>query len=203
MHFDLFFITDIVGIAAFTISGFLVGIRYKLDLLGLIIVAALTALGGGILRDALLQRTPFAFSEYYPALTLIITLTTIFLFKLYTRKEIEQKWLFVISDTIGLIAFSITGTMLGIAAGYNFFGVIILSFLTAIGGGVLRDTMINRIPRVLTHDFYGSIALIVALMLLGLNAMELMTSESITVVGVMTIGLRLIAYKQHWHLPKL
>jgi len=200
---SLFFLTDIVGIAAFTISGFLVGIRHKLDLLGLLIVAALTALGGGILRDALLQRTPFAFSEYYPALTLIITMTMIFLFKLYIRKEIEQKWIFVISDTIGLVAFSITGTMLGIAAGYNFFGVIILSFLTAVGGGVLRDTMINMVPRVLTHDFYGSIALIVALMLLGLNTLELMNNESISAVAVVTVALRLIAYKRHWHLPKL
>jgi len=67
----------------------------------------------------------------------------------------------------------------------------------------LRDIMINTVPRVLTHDFYGSIALIVALMLLGLDTLKLMNNENITAVALLTVGLRLIAYKRHWHLPKL
>jgi uncharacterized membrane protein YeiH len=202
-YMNLFFIADIVGIVAFAISGFLAGVRHKLDLLGITIVASLTALGGGIIRDMILGRTPFAFNEYYPAVTVLITIAAAFSLRLYRRVEIERKWAFVISDTVGLVAFSITGALLAIRADFNFFGVVILSFLTAIGGGVTRDTLINQIPAILTRDFYGSIALIVALALIVLDALEIMNNLTIMAVAVLTVGLRLVAYKNNWHLPKL
>ena len=200
---DIFFLTDIIGIIAFSLSGFLVAIRNRLDLLGIFIAASLTALGGGILRDALLHRTPFAFSEYYPAVTLLITIIIAFSFQALRSDKIEHKWLFVISDTVGLVAFSITGGLLAIEADYNVFGIIILSFLTAVGGGVTRDIMINKVPSVLVSDFYGSIALIVALLLaLGHYANEL-NSYTILAIGFASIALRLIAYHRQWHLPKV
>ncbi len=200
---SLFFFADIIGIIAFSLSGFLAGVRHQLDLLGLIIAASLTALGGGIIRDVILGRVPFAFSEYYPVITIMVTVTAALLFKLYHREAIERKWIFVISDTVGLVAFSVTGALLAIGAGYNFFGVIILSFLTAIGGGVSRDILINQVPAVLISDFYGSIALIVAVLLILLNAMDMMNDLSTTAVALFAIALRLIAYIRKWELPKL
>lgn len=200
---DIFLLTDIVGIIAFSLSGFLVGVRNRLDLLGIVIAASLTALGGGILRDALLHRTPFAFSEYYPAITVVLTITIAFAFQSLRSDRIEHKWVFVVSDTIGLIAFSITGALLAISAEYNVFGIIILSFLTAVGGGVTRDVMINQVPSVLVSDFYGSIALIVAIMLAGLNAIGLMSDLAVMLVGLGSIVLRLVAYRQKWQLPKI
>ena len=200
---DIFLLTDIIGIMAFSLSGFLVGVRNRLDLLGIVIASSLTALGGGILRDALLHRTPFAFSEYYPATTLLVTVLIAFAFQALRSDKIEHKWLFVVSDTVGLVAFSITGALLAISAEYNVFGIIILSFLTAVGGGVTRDIMINKVPAVLVSDFYGSIALIVALMLAGLHYVNLMSDLAVMGVAVATVLLRLIAYKQQWHLPKM
>ncbi|MEN8147233.1 MAG: TRIC cation channel family protein [Campylobacterota bacterium] len=200
---DIFLLTDILGIIAFSLSGFLVGVRNRLDLLGIAIAASLTALGGGILRDALLHRTPFAFSEYYPATTLVIVVLIAFAFQSLRSDKIEHKWLFVVSDTVGLVAFSTTGALLAISADYNVFGIIILSFLTAVGGGVTRDIMINKVPAVLVSDFYGSIALIVALMLAALNYLNLMSDLAVMGVAVATILLRLVAYKQQWHLPKM
>jgi len=200
---DIFLLTDIIGIIAFSLSGFLVGLRNRLDLLGIVIASSLTALGGGILRDALLHRTPFAFSEYYPATTLVATIIIAFAFQSLRSEKIEHRWLFVISDTIGLVAFSITGALLAINADYNVFGIIILSFLTAVGGGVTRDIMINQVPAVLVSDFYGSIALIVATMLAVLNFLDLMSDITILGVGLVTVLLRLIAYKKRWQLPKI
>ncbi|MDA3945606.1 MAG: trimeric intracellular cation channel family protein [Helicobacteraceae bacterium] len=200
---DIFLITDIIGIIAFSLSGFLVGVRNKLDLLGIVIAASLTALGGGILRDALLHRTPFAFSEYYPATTVVIVILIAFAFQSMRSEKIEHKWLFVVSDTVGLVAFSITGALLAIHAEYNVFGVVILSFLTAVGGGVTRDIMINKVPAVLVSDFYGSIALIVAIMLAALNYIDLMSNLSIMAVALTTVLLRLVAYKKQWHLPTM
>jgi len=200
---DIVVIADILGIIAFALSGFLVGVRNNLDLLGLIISASLTALGGGVVRDVILDRVPFAFNEYYPAITVLTTIAIAFFFRLYRREQIERQWLFVISDTIGLVAFSITGALLAISAGFNFFGVIILSFLTAIGGGVLRDILINQVPAVLVSDFYGSIALIVSILLLLLVAIGGLNTFGVAAVAAVAVVLRLLAYIKGWHLPTL
>ncbi len=202
MH-NFFVIADIIGIIAFTISGFLVGIRHKLDLLGVGISAVLTALGGGIVRDTILGRTPFAFSEYYPVMTLIFVLFFASLFKLLRHDSVEKKGIFVFSDTIGLVAFSVTGALLGIDANYNFFGVISLSFITAIGGSMLRDILINQVPIILISDFYGSIALIVSLLLYLLHVSAILNSSSLIAVSFFAIILRLIAYYKQWHLPNI
>lgn len=202
MH-DLFIVADIIGIIAFSINGFLVGLRHKLDLLGVAIAAVLTALGGGIVRDTILGRTPFAFSEYYPIFTLMIILLLTSIFKHFQHDAIERKSLFVISDTIGLIAFSVTGALLAIEAEYNFFGVIAMSFVTAIGGSVIRDILINQVPNILISDFYGSISLIVSILLYLLHVSYEINNTTILMVSLFATALRLIAYYRKWHLPKI
>jgi len=196
-------VVDIIGIFAFAISGFLIGARHKLDILGLIITSSLTALGGGIIRDTLLLVKPFAFETSYPAVALIIVLVIAFSMKLYKYTNFEKKWIFIISDTIGLVAFSISGALLAINAKYNFFGVIILSFITAVGGGVMRDVLINQVPIVLISDFYGSVAVIVAVLLLVLHAAGMLSPTTIVLTALFGILLRLVAYKKQWRLPRL
>lgn len=200
---EYFIFADIIGIVAFTISGFLIAIKNNLDILGILIASTLTALGGGIIRDVILSSPPFAFTSFYPALTLIATIFVAYIFKLYKESSIERKWMFVVSDTIGLVAFSITGALLAINAEYNFFGIVILSFITAVGGGVARDIMINEVPTVLISDFYGSIAVIVALIFGLLELFNSINEFTIITTALFSIALRLIAYKKGWHLPKL
>ncbi|MDQ1339219.1 MAG: hypothetical protein QG567_370 [Campylobacterota bacterium] len=200
---DYFIFADIMGIIAFTISGFLVAIKNDLDILGILIASSLTALGGGILRDAILSSPPFAFTAIYPAATLMATIALIFLLKLYKKDSIERKWIFVVSDTVGLVAFSITGALLAINAEYNFFGIVIVSFITAVGGGVTRDIMINQVPSVLISDFYGSIAVIVAFLLGILEFFGAINEFSIIAIAVFSVVLRLVAYKKRWNLPKI
>ncbi|MBE0514664.1 TRIC cation channel family protein [Sulfurimonas sp.] len=200
---EYFIFADIIGITAFTISGFLIAIKNNLDILGILIAATLTALGGGIVRDAILSAPPFAFTYLHPALTLTITITLVFIFKIYKKDSIERGWIFVVSDTIGLVAFSITGALMAIDAQFNFFGIVILSFITAVGGGVARDIMINQVPAVLISDFYGSIAVIVALILGTLNIFDAINEFSILTTALFSIVLRLLAYKRGWHLPRV
>ncbi len=200
---DPLILVDILGIIAFTISGFLVGARNHLDILGLIIAASLTALGGGIVRDTILSVTPFAFKTLYPATALFIVIFFALLLKIHKYDSIEKRWLFVVSDTIGLVAFSITGALLAINAEYNFFGVIILSFITAMGGGVIRDILINQVPAILISDFYGSISVIVSILLLLLHVSSFLNQTTIILVAIFSIALRLLAYRQKWHLPKM
>lgn len=200
---EYFIIADILGIAAFSISGFLVAIKNNLDILGILIASTLTALGGGIIRDAILSIPPFAFAAIHPAITLSISVALAFIFKIYKKDDIERKWIFVISDTVGLVAFSIAGALMAINAHFNFFGIIILSFITAVGGGVARDIMINQVPSVLISDFYGSIAIIVAILLGILNIFGAINEFSIVTIALFSIALRLIAYNKEWHLPKI
>jgi len=200
---DLFFVADIIGIIAFSLSGYLVAVRNELDLLGVLVSSFLTALGGGILRDVILDTTPFTFREYYPATTVLVVLTLSFVFQLNKKKEIERKLFFVISDTIGLVAFSITGALLALDANLNIFGVIILSFLTAVGGGLTRDMLINKVPAVLVTDFYGSIALLVALLLFLFHRYDFLHEISTLIVAVLAITVRLVAYFKGWRLPKI
>ncbi len=200
---DLFFIADVIGIFAFAISGYLVAVRNELDLLGVLISSFLTALGGGILRDVILDTTPFTFREYYPATTVLIVLALSFLLQLNRKKEIERKFFFVISDTIGLVAFSITGALLALDANLNIFGVIILSFLTAVGGGLTRDILINKVPAVLVTDFYGSIALFVAFLLFICHYFTILNEITIFTIAIFAVSLRLVAYFKNWRLPKI
>lgn len=200
---DLFFIADVIGIIAFAISGYLVAVRNELDLLGVLIASFLTALGGGILRDVILDTTPFTFREYYPATTVLIVLAFSFLFQLNRKKEIERKLFFVISDTIGLVAFSITGALLALDANLNIFGVLILSFLTAMGGGLTRDILINKVPAVLVTDFYGSIALLVALLLFICHYFNILNELTTFIIATLAISVRLVAYFKGWRLPKI
>jgi len=200
---DLFFIADIIGIIAFSISGFLVALKNNLDLLGILIASFLTSIGGGIVRDILIDRTPFAFTHTYPSLTIVITLITVILVNLQTKEKLEDSKLFVLSDTIGLVAFSLAGALLGIEADFNFFGVLIVGFLTAIGGGVIRDVMINEVPAILISDFYGSIALLSGALLYLLNTFSTLNSITLGGVALFSITLRLLSYKYKWSLPKL
>lgn len=202
-HLDPLILVDILGIVAFAISGFLVGTRNNLDILGVVIAASLTALGGGIVRDTILSVTPFAFKTLYPATALVFVIFLAFVIKIHRFGSIEKRWLFVVTDTIGLVAFSITGALLAISAGYNFFGVIILSFITAMGGGVIRDILINQVPAVLISDFYGSISVIVSILLLLLHVSDLLNQTTILLVAIFSIALRLVAYKYKWQLPQM
>lgn len=98
---------------------------------------------------------------------------------------------------------SITGALMAIDAQFNFFGIVILSFITAVGGGVARDIMINQVPSVLISDFYGSIAVIVALILGTLSIFDVVNEFSILTTALFSIALRLLAYKRGWHLPRV
>lgn len=200
---EFFIYADIIGIIAFSISGFLIAVKNNLDILGILIASTLAVFGGGVIRDTILNATPFAFSYLYPVLTFFITLIIIYAFKIYQKPSFERKWIFVISDTIGLVSFSITGAILAINAHYNFFGIIILSFISAMGGGVTRDILINQLPAVLVSDFYGSIAVIVAIILGVLNLFDYINEFTIMATALFSIALRLLAYKKSWNLPKL
>lgn len=196
-------ITDLIGIISFALSGFLIAVHHKLDILGILITAFLTALGGGIVRDVIANKTPYVFTHYLPVLLVLITVFIAILFKLHKITDLEGKTTFVVTDTIGLVSFSISGAILALDVGFNFVGILLLSMITAIGGGTLRDIMVNRVPAFLTSDFYASTALIVASIIAFLDYINQITFLSLLTTFTFGFFLRLTAYYRKWKLPKL
>jgi len=197
----MFEIAEIIGIIAFAISGFFVGSRNRLDLLGVLTATFLTALGGGIARDIAVDKTPYAFTYTLPALIVLIVMILLIIFKFHKRDSIENKPLFILSDSIGLVAFSITGALIAIEANLNLAGILVLSFLTAGGGGIARDVILNEVPFILKTGFYGTISLIIGFILFILNEYFEISYLSLVILFITALNLRLIAYYKKWALP--
>ena len=197
----MFEVAEYIGIIAFASSGFFVAVRNKLDFLGTLISVFLTALGGGIIRDIAVDKTPYTFTHNVPAFIILMVMILLILFRFHKKDSIENKPLFILSDSIGLISFSITGALIAIEAGLNLTGVLALAFVTAVGGGIIRDVIINEVPFVLKTGFYGTIALLIGLTLYVLHIFDLISFYTLTMVFVVGIVLRMVAYYKKWSVP--
>ncbi len=199
----MFEIADYIGIAAFATSGFLVALRNRLDLLGIFVSLFLTALGGGIVRDIILQQTPYSFTHNAPALILITIMVVLTLFRIQNHNALEGNPVFIISDSIGLVSFSISGAILAIEHNFNFTGVLALSFITAVGGGIARDIIINEVPLVFKSGFYGTISLLVGLIIIALDYLQAVNIFTLATLFLSATLLRIIAYYKKWSVPTL
>ena len=156
-----------------------------------------------MIRDALADRTPYVFTTNLPVILVVATVLIALLFKLHKIDDLEGKTAFIVSDAIGLVSFSITGSIVAIQNEFNFLGALILSFLTAVGGGTIRDILINRVPSILVSEFYATVALIIATIMFMLEEFGIRNLASITIVFIFGVALRLLAYYKNWHLPTL
>jgi len=197
----MFELSEIIGIIAFAMSGFFVAVRNHLDLLGVLIATFLTALGGGIIRDILAHKTPYTFTHTYPALIVLTVMLLLILFRFHKRNSLENRPLFILSDSIGLVSFSISGALIGLEASFNLVGVITTAFMTAVGGGIARDVILNEVPFVLKTGFYGTVSIFIAIMLYILDHYQLISLTSLLGVFLISLVLRLIAYSKSWSIP--
>ncbi len=203
MPIDIFFIASFIGSGAFALSGYLVGVRKHLDFMGIFIVSILTANGGGALRDILVNRTPSVLSDSsaFFLVCAVIILATIL--KLHHKTNIENNALMLFSDAIGLVAFSVTGALIGIESELPMFGVMALAFITATGGGIIRDMLVNETPSLLSSDFYGTISLLIAGTIYTLNHYNIDDDIMISLVFAIALALRILAYRMKWKLPHI
>ena len=197
----MFEAAEYLGIVAFALSGFSTAAKNHLDLLGVLIAVFLTALGGGILRDIIVSTTPYTFSHTAPALVVFIVLILLILFKVHRRDSIENKPYFIISDSIGLVSFSITGALVALEHGFNFTGVVVVSFTAAVGGGIIRDVIINEVPFIFKTGFYGTVSLVVGSLVYILDRLDIITPINIAIIFVIGVSLRVIAYYKKWSIP--
>ena len=199
----MFEIAEYIGIIAFAMSGFFIATRNKLDFLGVLISVFLTALGGGIIRDVIVDKTPYTFTHTIPAFINVAVMVLLVIFRFHKRPSIENKPFFILSDSIGLISFSITGALIALENSLNLTGVLALSFITAVGGGIIRDVIINEIPFVLKTGFYGTIVLFIGIILFVLHRYEMVNIYTLSMVFVGGVILRLVAYYKKWAIPMI
>lgn len=205
----LFFITEMIGTVAFSISGAMIAIERKLDLFGVLFLGATTAIGGGIVRDLLLgQVPPRAFLNYVYMLTAVITAAIIFLLS-YLNVRMDEPGPFLddtllnFFDAAGLGIFSVIGVQHTVNAGFgdNVFFCVFLGMLTGVGGGMLRDVMSQTTPAVLRKHIYALASVAGALCYYYLHQFH--DGFAILATTVLVIVIRMLASHYKWTLPRI
>jgi uncharacterized membrane protein YeiH len=193
-------ILDLFGTMAFAMTGAFRAIEHGSDIVGIIILATITGVAGGVLRDIVFDQVPpLALTN---PLYLIITVTTaIVLFFLY--RVLKKHWnLFLKFDAIGLGVFTVIGALFAYnLVGLNFLAMAFSGLLTAIGGGILRDAFVNEIPIVFVKELYASASFVGVVTFFGLLVANLDVSIAALSSIAAASGLRLLAIRYDWNLP--
>lgn len=207
----ILFILEIVGTVAFAVSGAFVAIKARFDIFGVLVIGCVTAVGGGITRDILIGSTPPLIFERLYIILIASGASLIAFFVAYVnrnrfddlRERIEQ--VNNIFDAIGLATFTIMGTELAFTNGLssNVFLSITLGVLTGVGGGLLRDIFTETPPYIFKKHVYAVAAICGALMYYVIRLYVENTILPTAVSIVFIIGIRMLATKYLWSLPKI
>jgi len=190
---------DLFGVFVFALSGGFDAAKYKLDILGIMVLAIATAVGGGIMRDVLLGiNPPAAFTNETYLLTCIAGGLTVIFFSSRVEKHIN--WVNN-ADAIGLGVFAAIGAAKAVESGLGWVGVLMISAMTATGGGLIRDLLLREIPMILRADFYASAAIIGGATYLAANHFGLSEQFSLILSASTAIAARFIAMKYGLSLP--
>ncbi|MFD2601400.1 trimeric intracellular cation channel family protein [Flavobacterium suzhouense] len=197
----MFDLLDILGTMAFAISGALTAINKKMDPFGVFVIAFVTAVGGGTLRDVLIGHTPVGWMRNLDSVYVIIAG---FVVTLIFRKKLDKlRVSLFLFDTIGLGVFTLIGLEKGIASGLHPVICIALGTMTACFGGVIRDILCNEIPVIFRKEIYATICIIGGCVFFLLRKLNVPEDVLYPVVSAVIIAIRLMAVNYKWSLPAL
>ena len=193
---------EIIGTVAFALSGLIEAARKKLDLVGMIMVSGLAAFGGGTLRDVLLDRRPFFWIENSVWVWFLIAVCVVALLFMRARHLEPTQRAMQWPDAIGLGFFAAGGTQLALTAQVPAIIAVIMGVVTAIFGGVLRDIVVNEIPKAFSdHIPYSVIAFTGGWVVVALNYLMVEAFVAVAIGAILTIVLRILALIFGWRLP--
>lgn len=195
-----YYFLELAGTFAFAISGATAARQRGLDLFGICAIAFTVACGGGIMRDICIGAVPPAGLKvwYYLATAIVAATMTIGLYPIVQRLHRPV----LLFDAAGLSLFAVSGAQKALSYGHNGEVAVLLGILTAVGGGVLRDIVLNRVPVILEREIYASAALIGALIVVLGNNLKWLSSDWIAIIAlVISFTLRILALLYHWNLP--
>tara|TARA_R110002012_G_scaffold319389_2_gene539745 strand:+ start:129836 stop:130435 length:600 start_codon:yes stop_codon:yes gene_type:complete len=197
----MFYVIDILGTIAFVISGVLVALSKRMDPFGILIIATVTAVGGGTLRDVLIGETPVSWMlnlNYIYVILVTTVLTIIFKSKIdYLRKSL---FLF---DTIGIGLYTVVGVEKGINAGLDPIICVALGTMSACFGGVIRDILCNEIPVIFRKEIYATACILGGLTYFLVRKLPIDNNVVFIITGLVVIVIRLIAVRFKVTLPSL
>jgi len=196
----MFEIIDILGTLAFSISGALIAMRKRMDLFGIFIIAFVTAVGGGTLRDVLID-VPVSWMRNLTFVYVIIVATIL---AIIFRKKLNyvRRSLFLF-DTIGIALYTIVGVEKGIAADFSPIICVALGTMSACFGGVLRDILCNEIPVIFRKNIYATACILGGSVYFLLLYTPLKENWIVIISGSIVISVRLLAVQFNWSLPSL
>lgn len=208
---EFIYICNFLGIISFAISGVFKGIKHNHDIVGVTFLAIVTSVGGGIIRDVLLNRTPLVLKYphdiYLAFYTALIVYIPYLLFKdkiiKFENLVAKIRITVLIFDAIGLSIFIYIGASISLLFNLNTIGIIILSTITAVGGGVVRDILANETPFILKEDIYALLC-IIGSYLYKLFIVDFKINQITTVFILFTfiLVIRLIVIFKKLNLPK-
>jgi uncharacterized membrane protein YeiH len=196
---SVLYFLDLLGTAAFAASGALAGVQRRMDLLGVVVLGLVTAVGGGTIRDVLLGAVPpFCFNdENYLYLSIVVALLV---FYFHHGLDFLRRPLLYF-DALGLGTFLVIGTGKALAFKHGFIVSVMMGVMTATAGGVVRDVLSDQVPFILQKEIYATACifggiLYYILYLLGMN-------EPLTAVisAFLVVVIRIVAIHRHWSLP--
>ncbi len=193
-------VLDFIGTFAFATSGIRLASAKRFDWFGAYIVGLATAIGGGTLRDVMLNVTPVWMTE---PMYLVCTASAMFFVILFGKYLIHLNNTFFFFDSVGLALFTVVGFDKTIALGYPFWVAIIMGSITGAAGGVIRDVFINEIPLIFRKEIYAMACVIGGLVYAGCHRMGMETYISQIIGGTTVFLVRILAVKYHLTLPIL
>lgn len=195
----MFHLLDIIGTMAFAMSGALTAMHKKLDPFGVFIIAFVTAVGGGTLRDVLIGRTPVG---WMLDLQYVYVIILGFGFAILFRKKFDKlRTSLFLFDTIGLGVFTLIGLEKGISIGLHPVICIAIGTMTACFGGVIRDILCTEIPTIFRREIYATICIFGGIVFFALRSLELNDDILYLTTSIVIISVRLMAVKFKWYLP--
>ncbi len=196
----LLVVLDLVGIFVFAITGALVAVRKELDVFAVLMLALITGLGGGFLRDVLIGATPpAALADWrYLLVPAVAGLVTFFFHPSLNRKERVINVL----DAAGLSLFCVTGALKAVEFGLGPVPAALMGMLTGIGGGVLRDILTGRVPLVFRGELYATPALVAALVAVVGHQLGLRTAVVAVPAAALCFTWRVTAMRRGWNAPR-
>lgn len=189
----------IIAITAEAMSGALTAGRRNMDMFGVSLVAFITALGGGTVRDMLLGNYPVTWTQHSAYIYLVISAG---LFTMVIARFMHSLHrLFLLLDAMGLIAFTIIGCNVALKLDYSTPVVIMAGITTGIFGGILRDILCSQTPMVLVKELYASVSLLVAIIYLSLLHFQVNHDLNLLISFTVGLAIRMAAIKWSWSLP--
>lgn len=197
----IFTLLDFIGTIAFAMSGALTAIHKKLDIFGVFIIAFVTAVGGGTLRDVMIGRTPVS---WMLDLNYVYMIIFGFILAIIFRKKLDRlRTSLSLFDTIGLSIFTLIGLERGMIWGLHPAICIALGTMTACFGGVIRDILCTEIPVIFRREIYATVCIAGGIVFFALKQINLEQDILYIITSVFMISFRLLAVKYHWYLPTM